>query len=275
MQPMIDVVIGTAGRFDMLAKCLNSVYREAHDNALNVILIDNGSPMQEKVLNQHLFAYSPEKDSQGNISWNTKRLPENLGFIQAANEGARMGKAPLIMFLSDDVELQPGVIDRVLRDFDDLQTGIVGIKLIFPPDSTSGIRPAGRVQHIGVALNIHADPIHPLIGWPSDHPKARITRDDVFAVTGACLTIRRPLFTKVGGWNTMYGKGTYEDIDLCNRIHQLGLKVKLDAEAIAYHYAGATAEKRNESFALGENNARWKTAWMNSGLLIWDEHKYW
>lgn len=275
MMPMIDIVITTAGRFDLLEKCLDAVYREARTTSLSVIIIDNGSPMQEKVIHQHLFAYTPTKDPEGNVAWQTKRLPANLGFIQAANEGARMGRAPLIMFLSDDVELQPGVIDAVLKDLDNPQTGIVGIKLVFPPDSTSGIRPANKVQHVGVALNIHADPIHPLIGWPVDHPKTCVTRDDVFAVTGACFTIRRPLFTKAGGWNTMYGKGTYEDIDLCCRIRQMGHKVKLDASVFAYHYAGATAERRNEPFNLGENNARWKTAWMSTGLLVWDEHKYW
>lgn len=275
MEPMLDIVIGTAGRFDLLEKCLNAVYREAHDHSISVILIDNGSAMQEKVINQHLFAYSPNKDLQGNIKWQTKRLPENMGFIESANEGARMGRAPLIMFLSDDVELQPGVIDRVLRDMDDPKTGVVGIKLLFPPDSTSPIRPAGKVQHVGVALNIHADPIHPLIGWRGDHPKTCVTREDVFAVTGACFTIRRSLFEKAGHWNRMFGKGTYEDIDMCCRIRQMGYKVKLDAEAVGYHYAGATAEKRNESFALAENNARWKTAWLTSGILIWDEHLYW
>lgn len=275
MQPMLDIVITTAGRFDLLEKCLNAVYREAHDHPVNVIIIDNGSLMQEKVLHQHLFAYTATKDSQGNVTWQTKRLPQNLGFIMGANEGARMGKAPIIMFLSDDVEMQPGVVDRVLKDFDDPQVGIVGIKLVFPPDSMSPIRPANKIQHVGVALNIHADPIHPLIGWPADDPKCCITRDEVFAVTGACLSIRRPLFTKAGGWNTLYGKGTYEDIDLCCRIRQMGLRIKLDADAIAYHYAGATAEKRNEPFPLAENNARWKTAWMSTGMLVWDEHKYW
>lgn len=276
MEALIDVVIGTAGRFDMLDKCLNALYREAQTHPINLYLIDNGSPMQEKVVNQYLFAYSPGKDEKGNVNWNTRRLPENMGFPYSANEGARMGKAPLIMFLSDDVELQSGALDRIIRDMDDPHVGVVGIKTIFPPDSTAAGRPAGMVQHVGIALNIHADPIHPLIGWNPAHPKCNITRKDAFAVTGACFTIRRSLFEKAGMFNMVFGKGTYEDVDMCCRVRSMGAQIMIDTEALAYHYVGATMEKRQEPFALAENNARWKTAWLNApGILQWDEYKYW
>ena len=276
MEALIDVVMGTAGRFDMMEKAIDALYREAQDNPINFYLIDNGSPMQEKVLHQHLFVYSPNKDAKGNVNWNTRRLPENMGFPISANEGAKMGKAPLIMFLSDDVTLQPGALDKIIRDMDDPQVGIVGIKLLFPPDSVSPIRPAGKVQHIGIALNIRADPFHPLVGWSAMHPKCGVTRKDCFAVTGACFTIRRNLFEKAGMFNTMYGKGTYEDIDMCCRVREMGHGVMVDTEAIGYHYVGATMEKRQEPFSLVENNARWQTYWMgHPGILQWDEYKYW
>lgn len=276
MEPMLDIVMGTAGRFDMLEKSVDAMYREAQENPVHFILIDNGSAMQEKVINQHLFSYSANKDPKGNVTWTTKRLPENMGFPASTNEGAKLGHAPLIMFLSDDVVLAPGAMDKIIRDMDDPQVGVVGIKLLFPADSVSPIRPAGKIQHVGIALNIRADPIHPLIGWPANHPKCCITRENAFAVTGACFTIRRTLFEKAGGWNAaLYGKGTYEDIDMCMRVRAMGFRIKLDAQAQATHYAGATMEKRNEPFALNENNAKWKTTWMNSGLLQWGEYEYW
>ena len=73
MEPMVDIVMATAGRFDMLEKAVDAMYREAQTHPVHFILIDNGSPMQEKVLNQHLFAYSPNKDETGNVTWTTKR----------------------------------------------------------------------------------------------------------------------------------------------------------------------------------------------------------
>jgi len=52
--------------------------------------------------------------------------------------------SPYIMFLNDDVELQPGAIKSVIDTFQDGTIGVVGIKLLFPPTSASPIVPQGR-----------------------------------------------------------------------------------------------------------------------------------
>ena len=261
---IMDVVITTCGRFDMLEKCLDSVYSESLKSPINLIVIDSGSNAEERISNQHLFEW---REKENNIlDFKTKRLQQNVGFPQAANEGARMGNAPLIMFLSDDVELQSGAIDKVLRRMDDPTIGICGIKLIFPPTSTNPNRPAGKVQHVGLALNIRGEPIHPLIGWSPDNPKTCISRD-VWAVTGACLTIRRSLYNKVGGFNPMYGLGTLEDCELAMSVRELGSRIFIDADALGYHYVGATAEKLQQGFPIPYNMNLFRTKWMKSGLI--------
>jgi GT2 family glycosyltransferase len=271
----IDLVITTAGRFDMLEKCLESVYREAQLIPLNVYIFDNASDAAEKQQNIDMFSYHSERDSLGGIKrWKSERVSENIGFAGGANRGARLGNAPLIMFLSDDVILEGGAIEKVISSFKDGGVGIVGIKTLFPLTSTDKFRPAGKIQHIGLALNIRADPIHPLVGWSANHPKAQITRD-VLAVTGACLTVRRELFQKVGGFDLIYGKGTYEDIDLCLKVRQLGFRIVINADAIGYHHVGASAEKRREPFPLQQNNMIFKSRWANTPLFQWDEWTYW
>jgi GT2 family glycosyltransferase len=45
------------------------------------------------------------------------------------------------------------------------------------------------------------------------------------AVTGACLAIRRKDFDRVGGWDTGYLIGDFEDSDLCQKIRKEGMKV--------------------------------------------------
>jgi len=44
-------------------------------------------------------------------------------------------------------------------------------------------------------------------------------------VTGACLAIRRTDFERVGGWDTGYLIGDFEDSDLCLKLHAAGLKI--------------------------------------------------
>lgn len=271
----IDVVITTAGRFDMLEKCLDALYREAQTVPLSIILIDNNSSIEERNKFLHLFQYHPEKDAgHGVIAFHTKRLAQNTGFPQSNNDGARLGHAPLIMFVNDDVELHEGSLSKIVQCFVDQTVGIVGIKLIFPPNSASPIRPAGKVQHIGLALNIRGEVIHPLVGWSPDSPKTNVLRD-AWAVTGACLTIRRNLFQKVGGFDTVYGMGTFEDADLCMKVRKMGLRVHVRTDATAYHYAGATQEKKRWGYPLQMNLQIFQSRWGNSGLLIWDEYSYW
>jgi GT2 family glycosyltransferase len=260
VSPVVDVVITTTGRFDMLRDCLAALDKQEIPHS--TIIIDIASPAEERIANQEMFA-----------DRTTKRLQQNVGFPSGANEGARMGSAPLILFLGDDVTLFDGALEKMVRRMDDQTIGVCGAKLIFPLSSTSQIRPAGKVQHIGLALNIRGDIIHPLVGWNPDHPKTSIPRE-VLATTGACFMIRRSLFSKLGGFDLSFGIGTFEDVDLCFKARQAGFRIFVETEAKAYHYVGASAEKKQVAFPLQHNSMIFKSRWGGSPYMVWDEHTY-
>lgn len=274
-QALMDVVVTTAGRFDMLEICLKALYREAEKFPINVYIVDNGSNPEERLENNHLF-----EPNEHVIETKSKRLTQNIGFPGATNEGARMGKSPILMFLSDDVELTEGTLEKVYKHFEDATIGIVGIKLLFPTNSTNPARPAGKVQHVGLALNIRAEPYHPLLGWDANHTLTKRHRNsevdgwDAWAVTGACFTIRRNLFQKAGGFDLTYGKGTFEDVNLCLQVRQMGSRIYMDTSAIGYHYVGATVEKRQEGFNLGYNKMLFQSRWSQTPFFAWDEFLY-
>lgn len=271
-KPLLDIVIVTGGRFDMLQKCLVSVSSQAEKIPLNLWLIDNASDAEERLANEEIFT-ADYAWANSSSKW-YKRLTQSQGFPASNNEGARMGQAPLIMFLNDDVVLLDGAIQQVIKDFNDSKIGIVGIKLLFPEDSTSPIRPAGKVQHVGLCMNIRGEPIHPLVGWSKDNPKTCVTRD-AWAVTGACLTVRRDLFNKAGGFNIAYGMGTFEDVEICLRVKQLGFRILVDTDAVGYHYTGATSEKKKVAYPLQENLLTFRSKWAGSGLMSWEEWIWW
>ena len=271
---LIDIVITTGGRFDMLEKCLDALYREAQTTPFSLFILDNASNAEERIQNSHLFEYQPDRDEANGIrEFRTKRLTQSAGFPVSNNEAARMGRSPLILFLNDDVELHDGTLQTIVDTFNDQTIGIVGMKLVFSPDSVSPIRPAGKTQHVGVELNIRGEPCHPLVGWTPTHPKTRISRD-VFAVTGASLAIRRSIFNKIGGFNVAYGEGTFEDIELCIMTRQLGHRVFVNVDATGYHYTGATQEKNKRGYPLKINQMQFQSRWASSGLLFWNEWIY-
>jgi GT2 family glycosyltransferase len=122
---------------------------------------------------------------------------------------------------------------------DDPQIALCGMKLVFPDEEGDPARPAGRVQHVGHGISIRGSITHPFIGWTADNPKCCISRE-VASVTGAAFMVRRKLFEKVGGFFEGYGKGYFEDVDLCFSLAQLGFKIFIDTEAQAVHYTNQT-----------------------------------
>ena len=77
----IDVAVLTAGRFDLLAKCLDSIYREAQLIPLNIHILDNGSDAKERQLHPELFVYQKDKDPLGNVKdFQVKRMASFLHF---------------------------------------------------------------------------------------------------------------------------------------------------------------------------------------------------
>jgi O-antigen biosynthesis protein len=253
----VDVVVTTAGRFDMLRECLASLDKQTIPH--NVYIVDIASDSEERIANSDIF-----------VGRNVERFQQNVGYAVGANAGAKRGFAPLILILNDDVALFDGALESMVNRMQDQTVGICGAKLIFPLNSTSPIRPAGKVQHVGLALNIRGEIIHPLVGWSADHPKTLEPRD-VFAVTGACFMIRRSLFVKTGGFDPVYGLGTFEDVDLCLKVRGMGFRVYMDANAKGYHYTGANAEKKQVSFPLQNNFATFRQRWAGTPLYLWDE----
>lgn len=251
----VDVVITTSGRWDFLRESLEAL----KEQDCNIFVVDHASDAEERIQNSGLLE---------GIS--TKRLQQQVGYAAANNDGARMGSAPLILFLNDDCVLEPDAIEKMEEVMQDGTIGVVGAKLMFPLSSTNPNRPAGKVQHVGLAVNIRGDVIHPLVGWRVDHPKACKSRD-VFAVTGACLMTRRNLFNRLGGFDPAYGLGTFEDVDFCLKIRREGLRVYLNAEAKGWHYTGATAEKKRLSYPLAQNQMFFKTRWMGSPFMAWGD----
>lgn len=257
----VDVVVTTAGRFDMLRECLAALDKQNVPH--ETYIVDIATDPEERISNQDIF--------EGR---RVERFQQNVGFPVGANAGAKRGFAPLILFIGDDVTLFEGTLERMVNRMNDQTLGVCGAKLIFPPNSTSPIRPAGKIQHVGLALNIRGEIIHPLVGWGADHPKAQEPRD-VFAITGACFMIRRTLFNKTGGFDPAFGLGTFEDADLCLKIRQLGFRIYVDSHAKAYHYVGANAEKRQVAFPLQQNFNIFRQRWAGTPWFLWDEFTWW
>ncbi len=85
--------------------------------------------------------------------------------------------------------------------------------------------------------------------------------------------VRRKPFLQAGGFFEGYGKGTFDDADLCLTLRSMGYKIWMEAEALGYHYVGATAEMRKEPFNLQNNQGLFMAR--HGPEMQWDEWQYW
>ena len=83
---------------------------------------------------------------------------------------------------------------------------------------------------------------------------------------------RRFIWNKVGGFLEQYGLGTYEDVDYCLGVKQLGYNVIVETKAVGYHYTGASLEEAKMQYPLMQNRLLFLQRWQNT--FVWDEVNY-
>jgi len=219
-QPQVSIVILAWNHIEYTRACLEALRAHTPLDGVEVIVVDNGS-------------------TDGTGAWlatlgNPVRaltLPENLGFARGANYGARAARGRYLVFLNNDTVPQPGWLGALLDVLEaDRAVGVVGAKLLFPGTL--------QVQHAGVVFGAPRVPYHIYEGWNADHPAVNRVRD-FQAVTAACFVLRREDFWRLGGFDEGYQMGL-EDIDLCLRLGELGLRAVYTPHSVLYHHAQAS-----------------------------------
>jgi len=163
------------------------------------------------------------------------RYDAPFNFSAMNNFAAKETAAPLLLFLNNDIQvIEPGWLKEMVRFAVRPEFGAVGAKLLYANDT---------VQHVGVVLGIGgvADHVHRFYPRHTDGYFGRAAVTMAFsAVTAACLLTRREIFEKVGGFDAEHLAVAYNDVDLCLRIGELGLRIVHTPFAELYHLESAS-----------------------------------
>src|ERR1051325_8398001 len=148
-------------------------------------------------------------------TWIPYRGPFN--FAAMNNMAAAKSTSPYLLFMNDDVMVPERGWDEVLATtLAQPEIGVAGVILEYPN---------GTIQHAGVVVGMGDAAGHcGRFQMTSDlWPWLRMSRD-VSAVTGAMLGIRAELFQQMRGFDEAFPVN-YNDVDLCLRVRQSGLRV--------------------------------------------------
>lgn len=224
------VIVNWNGR-RYLEGCLASI-----PGGVEVVLVDNGS-------------------SDGSVAFVRDRFPavavvengRNLGFSAANNVGARVAHGAFLLFLNNDTVVRPGALERLRTAFDaDSRIGVVGARLEGaegrPQPLSIGRLPtlAGEVRRVLSAVSSGAAKDDFAYGHSQEVP----------AVCGAAVMLRRDVLDAVGGWQEKYFAYA-EDADLCVRARELGHAVWYESGARVMHFHGGSGRHAGLRAALG------------------------
>jgi N-acetylglucosaminyl-diphospho-decaprenol L-rhamnosyltransferase len=160
---------------------------------------------------------------------------ENLGFGKALNRAVREQPGDLIVFLNDDVTVEPG-FTAALKEA--LEPGIDMVAAVLLSE-----RDPSRIDSAGVIAD------RTLLGFDYLNGEPVSTLEDAadpLGPTGGAALFRRAAFEAVGGFDErmfLY----YEDLDLAIRLRQRGSRCRLAAGARGIHAYSETMGARSAS----------------------------
>lgn len=241
--PRVSVIVPAYGQDLHTFTCLKALAGEAEAVPLEVIVMDDASPVPVA----HALA--------GVTGVRFERNASNLGFLGNCNRGAALARGEYLLLLNNDAAVAPGAIAALLAIFERFpDAGAAGAKLVYPD---------GRLQEAGGIVWRDASGWNYGRGGDPANPEFSYVREADYC-SAACLLVPRRLFAELGGFDERYAPAYYEDTDLCFRIRETGRRVYYQPAAEAVHFEGAshgtdlsTGPKRHQV----ENQARFLERW--------------
>ena len=230
--PLVSILIPTRDGNDILRRCVDSIlYLTSYSN-YELIILNNQSRCIETLT---LFK-KWEVDPRIRIyDWDK---PFNYSAIN--NFGVKLARGSIITLLNDDVEvINNGWLSEMVSHACRNEIGCVGAKLYYPNET---------IQHAGVILGIGgiAGHSHKYFSRHDDGYFSRLKLvQNLSAVTGACLVVRKEIFNEVEGLNEIDLAVNFNDVDFCLKVRAAGYRNLWTPYAELYHH---------ESVSRGEDN---------------------
>ncbi len=249
----ISVVIVTADSGDGVGECVARVLEGAR--AVEVIVVDNASHDGSIERIAARFSGNPEV----RILYNR----ENLGFGAACNRGAAAARGDAVLLLNPDCLVESGTLARLRAVLDsDARIGMVGALQI---DTRGGVDPVSRRRDplLGRALMTASGLARFASRWPAlagvDMPPGAegIAVETVDAVSGALMLLPRVVFERIGGFDEGYFLHC-EDLDLCRRVRDAGLRVVCANDVRVVHGKGGSSRHRPVFVAWHKRRGMWR-----------------
>ena len=235
MKPVAVIILNWNGT-TLLRRYLPSVVDGTDPDIADVVVADNGSTDGSLDVLRNEFP-----------TVKTVALDENYGFAEGYNRAIEACRDyTYVVLLNNDVRTPRGWLNPL---YDHLEahpdTGALQPKLLHDRDDGKEM-----FEYAGAAggyLDRHGYPYcrgRIFETLEDDHGQYDGITPSILWATGACLITRTEVYLRAGGLDKAFF-AHMEEIDLCWRIHLLGLDIRMVPQSKVYHLGGASLPKGN------------------------------
>jgi len=239
-EPKISIVIANKDHEEDLRRCISSIREKSTYENYEIVVVENNSETEE------IFAYYDEltngkfdkamKHGDVAVSDDSEvkvvKYEGEFNYSAINNLGAEKTDGEYILLLNNDTQvITVNWMEELLMYAQREDVGAVGGKLFYANKT---------IQHAGVVigLGVHRTAGHTHYGQSRENLgyMGRLCyTQNVTAVTGACLLVKKALFEKVGGLDTGFAV-SLNDVDFCLKLRKEGYLNVFTPFAELYHF---------------------------------------
>ncbi len=228
--PKISIVIANKDHAADLKRCITSILEKSTYENYEIIVVENNSCDKET------FDYYEELAENKRIRVVEYKTDKPFNYSAVNNFGASEADGAYLLFLNNDTQvITVNWLEELLMYAQREDVGAVGAKLYFADKG---------IQHAGVVLGLgaHRTAGHSHYKQPQENMgyMGRLCyAQDVSAVTGACLLVKKKLFEEVGGLEESFAI-SLNDVDFCLKLREKGYLNVFTPFAELYHFESAS-----------------------------------
>lgn len=225
----VSVVVPTLGQVERLRVSLPPILRAIEARGFEpdeIIVVDDSA-------DEHAAAALPEVlvavDATRKTSIQTVTTGGGAGFARAVAVGAERAGGSLVLVCQDDVALEEGALDALVRAMREDEVFAAGPVLRRSTDDPATTDPGRIVPHVRL-VDDRVEVVEASVSGPAPAVE-RAT-----FLPSRCVMVRRAAFLALGGFDEVFAPFGWEDVDLGIAARRRGMRVVRVGDAGAVHH---------------------------------------
>lgn len=253
-EPKVSIVIANKDHAEDLRRCISSILEKSTYENYEIVIVENNSETKE------IFSYYEELREKHGDKITIVTYEGAFNYSAVNNLGVQNADGEYILLLNNDTEvITVNWLEELLMYAQRQDVGAVGAKLYYENKT---------IQHAGVVIGLGA---HRTAGHTHyKQPRQNLGymgrlcyAQNVTAVTGACLMVKKSLFEQVGGLEEGFAI-SLNDVDFCLKLRREGYLNVFTPFAELYHYESVSRgldDQGEKAKRYEEESKRFREKW--------------